>query len=77
MLTKGVIGNRAAEETEMTANEIAAYNKGLASTKFAPTSYTGSLMRAFRMGKNEAAKAAGIATADQLAWLEADKAFFA
>lgn len=61
----------------MTNNEIAAYNKGLISSKFAPTSYTGSLMRAFRMGKNEAAAKAGIITADQEAWLEADKAFFA
>lgn len=61
----------------MTANETTAYNKGLVSTKFAPTSYTGSLMRAFRMGKNEAAAKAGTITADQAAWLEADKVFFA
>jgi hypothetical protein len=61
----------------MTTNEITAYNKGLVSAKFAPTSYTGSLIRAFRMGKNEAAAKAGTITTDQTAWLEADKAFFA
>jgi hypothetical protein len=66
-----------AGDSEMTKYETAAYNKGLVSVKFAPTSYTGSLMRAFRMGKNDAAAKAGTITADQAAWLEADKAFFA
>ena len=64
----------------MTANETAAYEKGAlaaVSGKMLPTGYTGSLARAFRLGKNEASAKAGIITADQAAWLETDRVFFA
>lgn len=63
----------------MNANEIAAYAKGAGAAvtgKMLPTSYSGSIARAFRMGKNEAAAKAGTISNDGAAWLELDRAFF-
>jgi hypothetical protein len=64
----------------MTANETAAYEKGAlaaVSGKMLPTGYTGSLARAFRLGKNEFIARTGTPTADTAAWLEIDREFFA
>lgn len=63
----------------MDARETAAYAKGasaFAAGKMLPTSYSGSIARAFRMGKNEAAAKAGTITATGVAWLKLDREFF-
>ena len=64
----------------MTASETEAFTKGslaAVSGKMMPTSYTGSLARAFRLGKNEFIARAMTPTADTLAWIELDREFFA